>query len=82
MVLFGTFSSLAMALAALGLYGVLAYSVGRRTREIGIRTALGDRPGAVMRRVAVEGVVLVLGIGIGLAISVVAAPALRTLLTG
>jgi putative ABC transport system permease protein len=81
-VLFGTFASLALVLAALGLYGVLAYSVGRRTREIGIRIALGDRPGAVMRRVAREGAVLVaIGIAIGMAAGAAAAPALRALLT-
>jgi putative ABC transport system permease protein len=81
-VLFGAFASLALVLAALGLYGVLAYSVGRRTREIGIRMALGDRPGGVMRRIALEGLVLVaIGIAIGMAAGAVAAPALRALLT-
>jgi predicted permease len=81
-VLLGTFAMLALALAALGLYGVLAYSVGRRTREIGIRMALGDRPGDVMRRVALEGLLLVgIGIAIGMMIGAAAAPALRALLT-
>jgi predicted permease len=81
-VLFATFASLAVVLAALGLYGVLAYAVGRRTREIGIRMALGDRPGHVMRRVAGEGLALVgAGIGAGLAFGFAAAPALRLLLT-
>jgi predicted permease len=81
-VLFGTFAMLALALAALGLYGVLAYSVGRRTREIGIRMALGDRPGNVMRRVALEGLLLAgIGIAIGLFVGAAAAPALRALLT-
>jgi ABC-type antimicrobial peptide transport system permease subunit len=81
-VLFGTFASLALVLASLGLYGVLAYSVGRRTREIGIRMALGDRPGGVLRRVAAEGLVLVVaGIAIGLGAGAAAAPALRALLT-
>jgi ABC-type antimicrobial peptide transport system permease subunit len=81
-VLFATFASLAVVLAALGLYGVMAYAVGRRTREIGIRIALGDRPGHVMRRVAREGLALVgAGIGAGLAFGFAAAPALRLLLT-
>jgi putative ABC transport system permease protein len=80
-VLFGTFASLAVILAALGLYGVLAYSVGRRTREIGIRMALGDRPGGVLRRVAAEGLALVaVGIALGLSAGAAAAPALRVLL--
>jgi predicted permease len=80
-VLFGTFASLAVVLAALGLYGVLAYSVGRRTREIGIRMALGDRPSGILRRVATEGLAFVgIGIGAGLVVGAVAAPALRALL--
>jgi ABC-type antimicrobial peptide transport system permease subunit len=61
---------------------VLAYSVGRRTREIGIRMALGDRPGGIMRRIAKEGLLLVgIGIAIGLTIAAAAAPTLRALLT-
>jgi ABC-type antimicrobial peptide transport system permease subunit len=80
--LFGTFASLALVLAALGLNGVLAYSVGRRTREIGIRMALGDRPGHVMRQVAGEGLVLVAtGIAIGTTAGAATAPALRAFLT-
>jgi predicted permease len=81
-VLFGTFASLALLLAALGLYGVLAYSVSCRTREIGIRMALGDRPGHVMRQIAGEGLWLVaIGIAIGMTAGAAAAPALRAFLT-
>ena len=56
------FGVLALALAAVGLYGILAYSVSRRTREIGLRMALGSSPGRILWMVAREALVLV-GIG-------------------
>ncbi|HXK01566.1 MAG TPA: FtsX-like permease family protein, partial [Verrucomicrobiae bacterium] len=55
------FGGLALVLAVVGLYGVVAYGVARRTREIGIRTALGARPGAVLRMILREGLVMTLG---------------------
>jgi predicted permease len=53
--LFSIFGGLALLLAIVGLYGVKAYSVARRTREIGIRMALGAEPGAVLRLILREG---------------------------
>jgi ABC-type antimicrobial peptide transport system permease subunit len=65
--LFSVFGALALGLAVVGLYGVKAYSVARRTREIGIRMALGAKPGAVLRLIMREGSIMVLsGIALGL----------------
>jgi predicted permease len=65
--MFSVFGGLALGLAVVGLYGVKAYSVARRTREIGIRMALGAQRGAVLRMFLREGsVMLVCGLGLGL----------------
>ncbi len=65
--LFGGFAVVALLLAVLGLYGLLAYAVSRRTREIGVRVAVGARPGDVRRLVMREGLGLtVAGIFLGL----------------
>ncbi|HLY42410.1 MAG TPA: ABC transporter permease [Terracidiphilus sp.] len=58
--LFGIFGSIGIVLTAIGLYGVMSYSVTRRTREIGIRMAMGARPGTVERFVLRQGLVLTL----------------------
>jgi ABC-type antimicrobial peptide transport system permease subunit len=60
-----------LLMAVIGLYGVVAYAVTRRTREIGIRLAVGATPGRVMRMVLRQGVVLtVVGLAIGLALAI------------
>ncbi len=65
--LFTVFGALALMLAVIGLYGVKAYSVARRTREIGIRMALGARPGEVQAMVLREGLnMTLLGAALGL----------------
>jgi len=73
----GFFGGLALLLAGLGLYGVTAYAVSRRTREIGIRMAIGARSSAVKSQFLIESIVLslmggsigiLLGVGVSLAI--------------
>jgi putative ABC transport system permease protein len=75
--LLGGFSFLALALAAVGVYAVMAYSVSRRTREIGIRIALGARPRDVLRLILQRGAKLAIA---GSVIGVVGAFLLRKIM--
>jgi putative ABC transport system permease protein len=80
---FSAFALVALLLAALGLYGLVAYSVGRRTREIGLRVAFGARPRDVGRLVLGEGLrPALLGLALGLAVSLAGARLLSSLLFG
>jgi len=81
--IFGGLAALAMLLAGLGLYGVIAFSVSRRTREIGIRMALGSTRGAVVSAVVREAVLLVgLGLLVGVGLAMLAAQSLGSVLLG
>jgi hypothetical protein len=77
--LFSIFGGLALGLAVVGLYGVKAYSVARRTREIGIRMALGAQPGMVLRLILREGSVMLLS---GTALGLLLAAAAGKILSG
>jgi putative ABC transport system permease protein len=81
--LLGAFAGAAMLLAFVGVYSVMAYSVAQRSREIGVRLALGARPQDVARAVVGQGLVLAsLGVVIGLGLSAVLAGLLASLLFG
>jgi ABC-type antimicrobial peptide transport system permease subunit len=77
--LFSVFGGLALLLAVVGVYGVKAYSVARRTREIGIRMALGAQPQGVQWMILREGIVM---LGVGVVIGLLLAIATGRLLSG
>jgi len=83
----GAFASyaavLAVLLSAIGLYGALAYSVSRRTKEIGIRMAVGAKSGTVLRMIVREGMTaVILGIALGVVEAMAGARVVRHLLYG
>lgn len=83
MMLMSLFAGLALVLAAVGIYGVLSYWVGRRTHEIGIRMALGAQKGDILRSIIRHGLTLAaFGIGIGLAAAFVLSRLIASVLYG
>ncbi len=81
LILLGVFSSLALLLAGIGIYGVTAYGVAQRTRELGIRLALGAQPGGLISLIIAQGYrPIAIGVLAGIAGSVITAFAMRGLL--
>jgi putative ABC transport system permease protein len=83
LILFGTFAVVALFLAGLGIYGVMAFSVAQRSHEIALRMALGASPGRVVGLVVREGVILAgIGLGLGLVGAYFVGRAMQSMLFG
>jgi putative ABC transport system permease protein len=82
-VLAGFFGALALLLAAIGLYGLMSYAVSHRSREIGIRLALGAAPGRVTTEVVRDGLgIALMGVGVGFPVALAAVQLVKSLLFG
>ena len=83
LVLLATFATVALVLAAVGIYGVISYAVSRRTHEIGVRVALGASPAAVVRLVVAQGMrVVSVGVAVGLVGALLASRLMTQLVYG
>jgi putative ABC transport system permease protein len=83
LVLFAAFSVLAVVLAGIGIYAVVAYTVAQRTRELGVRMALGAQPGSVITLVLRQGLrPILVGVAVGLVGACVTAFLMRNMLFG
>jgi putative ABC transport system permease protein len=81
--LFGAFAAVALLLASLGIYGLLAYMVGQKSHEIGIRIALGAQPSDILKLILRRGMFLSgAGILAGLLLAAISSPMIASLLYG